>query len=690
MNKTYLMAAMMSAATPLLASPASTATPDPDPASAEALVATDLNPVVVTGTGVHQRLKDTPVPVEVITGDEIRNAGLDDLQQALTMMVPSLSFSPNAMGSYLRMNGLTNSHVLVLVNGRKLTGDISGNVDLGQIDTSLIERIEVLNGAASTLYGSEAVGGVINIIMKQTADKSEFNSESRYARHNQFNQSLNLALKAGKVGSFTGYNYAHSDGWQNSRFTEDDGQLVETLSQLSLGFTSNNLSQRFTYDPTDRLSLYADGAYYNRLLDRPVERKDITGGSKYNTFSESWAWGTGARYSLGSLGDLSFDYNGRDYTQYYKYMVASGSYLPGDYYLTKRQKYHEAELKGVFYFTDESNTVFGLDYRHETLVRPESDLDKGLGAFSAYAQHEHRFLGHFTGIAGLRLDSYQEIGTRLTPKVALMYSAGDFNVRGTWAMGYRAPGIDELYYHMLKPMGSRHIITFGNPDLKAETSNYASVNAEWRTSRLSLSLTGYLNFVRHMVTSRSTKFTAMTQEQQDALIAEFPEINDIKTSTLSVKEYYNFAKATVKGIEANVTVNPVDGLSLSANYSFAYGRGLNDGGHWQRLNRSVLHTGTFTANYTRAWGFYRLNVNLNGRVQSKTYYPGDADGDAPGYGVWDLTTRHTFDCFKSFTLTPGIGVDNIFNRQDRRPLNKNFALYSPGRSFVISLAVTLK
>ncbi|MDE6368058.1 MAG: Plug domain-containing protein, partial [Muribaculaceae bacterium] len=119
----------------------------------------DLNPVVVTGTGIHQRLKATPVPVEVITGNEIRNAGLTDIQDALTMMVPSLSFSPTAMGSYLRMNGLTNSHILILLNGRKMTGDISGNVDLGQIDVNLIKRVEVLNGAASTLYGSDAVGG---------------------------------------------------------------------------------------------------------------------------------------------------------------------------------------------------------------------------------------------------------------------------------------------------------------------------------------------------------------------------------------------------------------------------------------------------------------------------------------------------------------------------------------------------
>ncbi|MBD5219910.1 MAG: TonB-dependent receptor [Bacteroidales bacterium] len=650
----------------------------------------DLNPVVVTGTGVHQRLKNTPVPVEVITASELKSSGINGLQEALTMMVPSLSFSPNAMGSYLRMNGLTNSHVLILLNGRKLVGDISGNVDLGQIDINTIKRIEVLNGAASTLYGSDAVGGVINIITAEAGEDSEFSSTSRYTRDGQFNQGLNLGLRAGKVGSTTSYNYSHSDGWQNSHFTQDGDELVETLSQLSIGYTSNNFNQKFTYDPTDRLSVYAEGSYYNRLNDRPVEREAITGGSKYNNFSESFSWGAGASYSLGDLGQLKLDYSGRTYGQWYKYMVATGDYLPGDYNKTKRQTYNDVELRGLFNFTENSNTIFGTDYRRETLDRPESDLNKGLGTFSLYGQHEHRFLGHFTALAGVRYDNYQEIGARLTPKVSLMYNTGNFNARATYAMGYRAPGIDELYYHMLKPMGSRYTITFGNRDLKAENSNYVSVNLEYRSNKFSVSVTPYMNFVKNMVTSSSTKYTELTTEEQDALKAEFPEINDIKTSTLTIKQYYNFAKATVKGVEANVTYNPTRDLSFAANYSYAYGAGLNDDGTWQRLNRSVMHTATITANYSHAWNWYRLNVNLNGRIQSKTYYPGDADGNAPGYGVWNLTTRHTFSCFRRFTLTPGVGIDNIFNRRDMRPLNSNFALYSPGRSVVASLTVTLK
>lgn len=653
-------------------------------------LATTLNPLVVTGTGMHQRLKSTPVPVELITGAELRAASLNDLQEALTMMIPSLSFSPSAMGSYLRMNGLTNRHVLVLVNGKKLTGDISGNVDLGQIDTHLIERVEVLNGAASTLYGSDAVGGVINIIMREPEqEEPQFTSSSSLRRDRQFDQSLSLNLPMGRVSSLTAFHYQHSDGWQNSHFTEEDGELIPTLAQLSLGFTSQNFTQRFTYDPTDRLSLYADMGYYHRLLDRPAEREDITGGLKYNTMSESWSWTAGGKYSLGALGTVSVDYTGRQFGQWYKYMLPSGDFNVGDYNKTKSQAYHDLEAKSVLNFSESSNTIFGLAYRYEQLVRPDEDFDRSCGSFSAYGQHEQRFLNCLTALVGARFDTYQRIGSRFTPKATLMYKLGDFNVRASYAMGYRAPGLDELYYHLMKPMGSRHIITFGNPDLKSEVSNYFGLNLEYRTERFSASVTGYINHVSNMITSSSTKFTALSEAAQDALREEFPEINDVKLSTLSVKQYYNYSKARVKGVEVNLTAMPVRGLTLSANYTFAYGRGLEDDGSWSRLNRSVAHTATFTANYARQWGWYRMNLNLNGRVQSKTYYPGDADGDAPGYGIWNLTSRHTFSCFRGFTITPSLGVDNIFNRRDTRPLNSNFALYSPGRSFVVGLVVNL-
>ena len=176
----------------------------------------DLNPVVVTGTGTHQRLKNTPAPVEVVTANEIKKAGITDFQQAMTMLVPSLSFSTNSMGSYLMMNGLSNKYVLILINGRKLTGDTSNNIDLSRIDMSRVKRIEVLDGAGSSLYGSDAIAGVINIITNEPKELMQVTSTTRYEDHRQLTQMVNADIATEKFGSYTSYKHEQSAGWQNS------------------------------------------------------------------------------------------------------------------------------------------------------------------------------------------------------------------------------------------------------------------------------------------------------------------------------------------------------------------------------------------------------------------------------------------------------------------------------------------
>lgn len=649
----------------------------------------ELNPIVVTGTGTHQRLKNTPAPVSVITANEIKRAGIIDFQQAMTMMVPSLSFSPNAMGSYLTMNGLSNKYVLILVNGRKMTGDISGNIDISQIDMSRVKRIEVLNGAASSLYGSDAIAGVINIITNQPKEEISFSSNSRYTGKKQFTQGLNLDIAKGKLGSYTAYKYDHSDGWKNSGMTESGEELIETLDQLSVGYNANNFSQQFTYDATDNLSVYANGGYYWRMTDRPIEREGMEGGNKYNTHYEGYNWGTGAKYKLNDRSSIQLDYVGNNYTSRYNYLLPSGDYLPGDYSLTKRQKFHDAELKGIFGFTTNSTTVFGVDYRQDILVRQDADVDKGLYTLSGYGQHEVKLWDHFTGIVGARYDYHEQAGGRFTPKVAAMYTIGNFNLRATYAAGFRAPGIDELYYSMFKKMGSKYSISIGDENLKPEHSNYYSINMEYRTNRFSASVTGYLNFLTDMVTSKVTPFKDLSTEEQERIINEFPELEGVAISKINLKEYINFDKAAVRGFEVNLSGNPFAGFTLTGNYTYAYARGKSEEG-WQNINRSIRHTATINGNYAHSWDDYTLNINLNGRLQSKCYYPGDVDGDAPGYGIWNINTRHTFNCFKNLSLEPGIGIDNIFNKKDMRPLNKNFTLYSPGRMVMVSLALKLK
>lgn len=655
----------------------------------------ELNPVVITGTGTYQRLKNTPVPVSVITSEEIKRAGITDFQQAMTMMIPSLSFSPNAMGSYLTMNGLSNKYVLVLINGRKLIGDTANNIDLGRIDLSRVRRIEVLSGAASSLYGSDAIAGVINIITNDPKNEISLTSNSRYSGKGQYVQTLNLNLAKQKFASYTTFKHEQSDGWQNSNLVYSKNKVTgnltteESIYPLSIGFHSNMLDQKFTYAATNKLSFYAVGSYYWKLTDRPATNKNITGGSDYNLHYESFRYGAGARYKLNERNSFQIDFINDDYNQRYKYLVNNekNGYIKDDYRFTKQQKYHDAELKSILGLTSNSSTVLGMNYRSDRLKSYSGNVNKTVYTLSAYAQHEMLLIDKLKAILGLRYDYHETAKGHLTPKASLMYSLGDFNLRATYATGFRAPGLDELYYHYYKAsMGGKPVITIGNTNLRPERSNYYSVNTEYRTNKFSVSITGYLNYVNNMITKI---YHNVDDEFRTWAQKEF-ELTDAQANKLiNYQEYVNMDKATVKGFQADLSANPLSGFTLSGSYTYAYAQGRYER-KWQNINRSIRHSGTLAGNYKHTWINYTLNINLSGRLQSKVYYPGDDYGNAPGYGIWNLSTRHSFDCFRHFFFEPSIGIDNLFNQKDHRPKGVNYANYSPGRMVFVGLTLKIK
>ena len=155
----------------------------------------NLNPVVVTGSGHHQRLKSTATPVRVLSSQEISEQGITTFDGALTRMMPQASMAPNAMGTFLRLNGLGNKYILILINGQKLSGDISNNVDLNRINMARVKRIEVLDGAASSLYGSDAIAGVINIITDQpTQNLISITSDTKVSGHGIMTEAVSLDI----------------------------------------------------------------------------------------------------------------------------------------------------------------------------------------------------------------------------------------------------------------------------------------------------------------------------------------------------------------------------------------------------------------------------------------------------------------------------------------------------------------
>ena len=650
-----------------------------------------LNPVVVTGSGHHQRLKSTATPVHVLSAQEIHEQGITNFSDALTRMMPQVSMAPNSMGTFLRLNGLGNKYILILINGQKLTGDISNNVDLSRINMSRVKRIEVLDGAASSLYGSDAIAGVINIITDQPTDAGiSISNDLRVSGHGVLTESVNLDIYKNGFGSYTSFTHDRADSYQNNdlEFVKgSDTETQKTIAPLFTGYRSNIIGQKFTYTPNQHLALNAGIDYSYKITDRPNTQSDVTGGTDYEMRYKGLRWTLGGIYKFTARNSLQANFIVDRFRYGKEYDVETKDYAVGDYVQSKKQCTMEGEMKAILGLTANSTTIFGADWRKDWLTATSGNIQEHVYTLAAYAQHEMRFMKAFTATLGLRLTHHETFHNHLTPKVTLMYAPGNFRFRATYSAGFRAPGLDELYYHYFSVNRGNAQISFGNQNLSPEKSHYLALNAEYRSDVLAVSVTGFLNRINDMV----VKQNIATDETLLAMLRkEFPEMTDDQAAKLEHYALYkNSDKGDVKGLQLNISANLFRGFNLSTNYVYTYARS-NSSDEWSLLERSIRHAATIAANWHHRWGKYGLNVNLNGRLQSKTYYP-DYE-DAPGFGVWNLNTTHSIDCAKWLLLEPSIGIDNIFDRVDRRidSSKRKYALYSPGRMLVIGLKVRFK
>lgn len=626
-----------------------------------------LNEVVVTGTGTINKLKNSPVAIDVISQRELQNTNIPTFENAMIALNPSMSFTPNAMGSYMQLNGLSNRYILVLVDGKKLGGDVGGNVDLNRIDMGNIKRIEVLKGAASSLYGSDAIAGVINIITNKPKDLVNFSTETRFSEYGQFTQNANLYLNVGGFSSSTSFQRNQADGWQLNKKEIINDKEIDTDKQAMLRFYSDVFSQRFGYKATKELSMYVEGSLFDKKFKRPVSAYGFD--MKYVDYS----FGAGAKYLLKNNGLITLDWN-TDRFEYFKAYLKETkdkngvTFMPGDEEFVRRQKYNNINLKGTFNAGKFNKVTVGSEYKVDNLYAPADSIggSRNVYTLAFYAQDEINLFGKLNIVPGVRYIYNETFKNRVTPKVSAMYTLHDFNFRVSYATGFKTPELKQLFMKTEVTSKGKTTLSIGNKDLKPESSNYYSVNAEYIKDFLSLTVTGYINNLKNKIDTYEIELTP----------EEIAEGYNKKSS------YHNIGRSRIQGVDFTFNSYLGYNLTLGGGYSYVNAKDLDTGKRLQRISR---HTGNVNLNWFKDFGLFKSNFNLNGRLQSRRYY--DDGDDARAYQLWNFATRHTFKSINGLVFEPGLGIENIFDFVDDKPFNRNYATLSPGRTFYASLKI---
>ena len=588
-----------------------------------------LQTVVVTATRTPKALKDIPVVTRVITAEDIKKVDATNVKDMLQQELPGLEFTYSMGQQVLNMGGYDGNNILFLVDGERMAGESMDNIDFARLDMSGIERIEIVKGAASTLYGSAAMGGVINIITKAPSEKWSANVHSRYEG----------ATKEWRHGAIADFNVGKVNSLTTFQMTDADSlSLRGEESSLSTAYAnkSYNVKERLIWDVCDAFRLTGRAGYFFRERNSGAlthERyRDVSDGVKAN-------WAINERQDLEVA--YSFDqYDKSDYALLTRKDVR-------DY--SNRQNIGRA-LYNVRMPAWNSLLTAGADYMNDYLLSyqfADNQKHHSQNSYDAFVQWDFTPDPHWDLIGGLRYDYFSAARKGMpTWKVAGMYKTGKHSFRLGYASGFRAPSLKELYMDFF--MGGIFMI-YGNTGLKCETnhnfsltwSNYGSITDNLKYC---VTATGYYNIFRNYITTATV--------QRDGAYGQM---------------YTNIANQRITGADASLQLHHHNGLGAKVAYAFVKNI-VQDG--QPDLTSARPHSLTWRVDYDHQFGnHYGLNVALSGRFLSAinvTEYTTTLLNDTQtvhydGYSIWKLALSQRF--VKGISLN--CAVDNLLNYKPR-------------------------
>lgn len=594
----------------------------------------DLDEIVVTATRAPKLLKDTPIQTRLITRSDIERADATDIRDLLMQEMPGIEFTfAMDQQQHFNFNGQGGQSVLFLVDGERMAGETMDDIDFYRLNMDNVDRIEIVKGASSALYGSNAGGGVINIITRKATDPWRVTADARIGRHNDQRYNLGLTLKNKYLQNVFAGNFNTVDSYDVHNGSNPTSRVVTTI----YGSRVWNFSDRVTCTPIENLKLSARAGYFFRQLARIPDSPE-----RYRDYSA----GLGVEWKPTSTDVLNLSYS---FDQYDKSTFFRFSRLDVRGYSNVQNS-----VRALYNHTLADGSVFtaGSDFMRDYMINTKiADSERHQLSCDAFSQFDWIINEKWETVAALRYDYFSEGNySRLTPKISAKYKPHyDVNVRFGYGMGFRAPSLKEKYYEF--DMVGIWIVK-GNPALKPESSHNFTASVDYTHDSFNYTVSAYYNNIDNKITTGTPYYLPGDNKQL-------------------YLDYVNLGRYSVYGGEASVQARFRNGLSFKASYAYTHenlARDKNGNAITSQYIPLRNHTFTARASYDKSFSKnYAISASISGRalsdvdhIEYKNYYDmseGTITVHYPAYTLWKLSLVQQIGRYVKVTLA----VDNIFN-----------------------------
>ena len=542
-----------------------------------------IDPVVVTATKVETPAERLGASVTVVTEEEIRALNISKIEEALRM-VPGVEIQRSGglgKATSIRIRGANSNQVQVLVDGMRVKSPTLGSMDFSELSLDAIDRIEIVRGPQSALHGADAIGGVVNIILRKGQGTPHGSVSVEGGSYETVRETANLQ------GAFERFNFNLSGSHYDTRghlrrFDNDDSE------QYAFG-------GRIGYDLPWNAELSLSGRYSKTSIDVPVDttfpRTVFDPNSQQQT--ETYLYNLAYKQKVFDWWRTSARYGQWWNNQGFQDPPPPGTFSTIAQIDTRRREF---ELINSFDLASFDTFTVGVEHRNER-GRNRGTFRQEINTISVFGHDEIRLFDRFFVVGGLRYEDNDVFGTALTPQVsaAFLIKETGTKLRGAWAKGFRAPTINDLFFP-----------DFRNVALKPERSESYEFGADQKL------FTNRLRF----------GFTFFHNQFQDLIQFVFNPGNNTFLP-------FNVGGAESEGVETYVQVEPLDWVLAWVNYTYTHTEDITTQLPLRRFARHLWNTGVQVTPLPKLSLFAQAHV-------TSSQFESEAQGKNPGYHRIDV------------------------------------------------------